>query len=479
MPGTLRRLSPARVVARFGRFEWTLIAIVALGWTIRLVYILAVRQEHFDQFGVVGDAYFYHRGANLLAEGKGFINVFNYDLRHIVQQDAGHPILYILWLWVPSVLGFMGTLPHMLWTSVLGVGTIVLTGLAGREMVGPRTGLIAAFFAAIYPNVWSYDGFLLSESMSIFLATLAVWLAYRYRRAPSLPRALALGGACGLAILGRSELVLLIPLVLIPLALASRTVPFTTRLKWLGAALLMALTLIAPWVVYNNTRFEKPVFITTGYFITLLTASCDDVYYGPNIGYWSMPCAVGPADRIKAWTVDTSVAEEEYRRVAFDYISHHKDRIPAVVLARWARYTGIWDLIHNFDQVHKDIFPEGREPWIAWSSAMMFFVLGPLSIGGALVLRRRHIPVYPVGALIIITFITTTITFYQNRYRASAETAFCLLAAVAVDAGWGQLAARRRSTETAVDSEAEGRPRAIDAEPATADPSVTMSPSGR
>jgi hypothetical protein len=25
-------------------------------------------------------------------------------------------------------------------------------------------------------------------------------------------------------------------------------------------------------------------------------------------------------------------------------------------------------------------------------------------------------------------------TFYQNRYRASAETAFCLLAAVAIDA---------------------------------------------
>ena len=252
--------------------------------------------------------------------------------------------------------------------------------------------------------------------MSIFLATLAVWMAYRYRRSPSLACALALGGACGLAMLGRAELALLIPFVLLPLTLATRTEPLVKRLKWFGAAVLVALTLIAPWVIYNATRFEKPFLLTNSYFITLLTASCDDVYYGPNIGYWSMPCALGPANRIKAWTIDTSVAEEEYRRVAFDYISDHMDRVPRSC-SRWARYTGIWDLIHDFDQVHKDIFPEGREPEIAWSGAMMFYALGLLSIGGALVLRRRHIPVYPVGALVIITFISTTITFYQNRYR--------------------------------------------------------------
>jgi len=48
-------------------------------------------------------------------------------------------------------------------------------------------------------------------------------------------------------------------------------------------------------------------------------------------------------------------------------------------------------------------------------------------------LRRRRIPVYLVAAPIVITIVAITMTFYQNRYRASAETAFCLLAAVAID----------------------------------------------
>ncbi|MFM8303844.1 MAG: glycosyl transferase, partial [Actinomycetota bacterium] len=167
-------------------FLWGLVAIVVVGLVIRVVYIMTARQGFFDDFKVggdpfkLGDAYLYQRGAVLLAEGKGFVNPYQYDLFGIRQEDASHVPLFMLWLWIPAVLGFTGAQAAALWSAVLGGGTIILVGFAGREMAGPRVGLIAAVFAAVYPNVFSHDGFLQSETMAIFTVTLTVWLAYRY-----------------------------------------------------------------------------------------------------------------------------------------------------------------------------------------------------------------------------------------------------------------------------------------------------------
>ena len=69
-------------------------------------------------------------------------------------------------------------------------------------------------------------------------------------------------------------------------------------------------------------------------------------------------------------------------KAAIDYIKDHKGRLPAVVLARWERYAGIWDLTHNFDQVYKDEHVEGREHWVAWGGAIGWFVMLPFAIYG-------------------------------------------------------------------------------------------------
>jgi len=418
---------------RWGRFEWTLPAVLVLGVAIRFAYFWFERRPNFAEVGVVGDAIFYHRGANLLADGKGLINTIYFDKYGTIHQD-GHPPLYIFWLTIPSLLGLTSTTAHVLWTLVIGAATIVVVGYAGREIVGARVGIIAAFLAAIYPNVWSHDAILTSETMSIFTVTLTVWFAYRYWRVPTIGRAAALGLAVALGVLNRSELALFVPLIVIPVILGRSEQPWSERWKRLLAAGLVILVLVGPWVGYNFARFDKPVFLSTGLGVTMLTANCDGTYYGPDIGYWQIGCAIPTENRIKAWTLDQSVVDADYRHEALQYISHHKGRFAYVTLVRWARYTGLWDLTHNFDQVHKDEFPEGREPYVAWSSVFLWFVIAPLAVAGAVILRRRRIPVYLVAAPIVITIVAITMTFYQNRYRASAETAFCLLAAVAIDA---------------------------------------------
>lgn len=434
--------APAGGPSRADRFAWGLAAIVVVGFAIRVVYILTSRQDFFADFKVggdpfkLGDAYLYQRGAQLLADGKGFINPYQYDLLNIRQEDASHVPLFMLWLWIPAVLGFGSAQTAALWSAVLGAGTIVLVGLTGREMVGARVGLIAAACAAVYPNVFSHDGFLQSETMAIFTVTLTVWAAYRYWNHPTRWRAVWVGIGCALAMLSRSELALLVPVLLLPLVLRTRDTGWGERFRRLVFAGIAVAVLAGPWVVYNMTRFERPVTLSDNFGYTLLTATCDSTYYGEGIGYWDFACAEPTYERIDAVNNDRSVNEVAFRKEALDYIKEHKSRVPIVTLVRWARFVGVWDLATGFDQVDKDQFVEGREPGIAWGGALMFYPLAILSIVGGVALWRRRITILPVVAPLVVVFIAITITFYMNQYRASAETCLCLLAAVGVDAIW-------------------------------------------
>lgn len=423
-------MADGRQRARFWRL---LVALTAAGLAIRVAYVLLARRDLI----VEGDAIYYHFGANLLADGHGFIVPLELA-RGLTLQAADHPPLYLLWLAFPSVFGLDTPVWHMLWSCVLGAATIAVVALAGREIAGPRVGLIAAGLAAVYPNVWSHDGFLQSETMAILAAAVAVLLAYRYWHRPSLGRIAALGAVCGGAALTRSELLLLVPFVVIPLVWLTKTIDLRRKIQWLVVSGLAAAVVLAPWVGYNLTRFKHPVFLSTGYEVTLLTASCDTTYYGELTGYWSQGCGIKTPRRY-----DQSQKALAFRRAALDYIGQNKSRVPVVVLARWGRITG---LFRPTQQVRLDNVVEGRELWVAWSSLGMFYVIALLAIVGAVVLRRRRVPVSPLVALPTIALIAVTLTFATNRYRAIAEGGLVLLAAVATDAGLRRLGARRRGT---------------------------------
>ena len=183
-------------------------------------------------------------------------------------QAADHPPGYLAFLAIPSALGMTSSLTHLLWSCVLGTGTVVLVGLLGRAAVGPRVGLLAATIAAVYPNIWIPDGSLQAETAAMFTTALALLLAYHYLQRPSLLRLVALGAACGAASLTRSELILLVPLLVVPIALV-RGPETRRRLQWLGASVLATLVVIAPWVGYNLTRFHHPVYLSSQFEVLL------------------------------------------------------------------------------------------------------------------------------------------------------------------------------------------------------------------
>ena len=65
----------------------------------------------------------------------------------------------------------------------------------------------------------------------------------------------------GIAMLGRDELTFLVVFLVVPLVLLARALSWKRRFAVLGVALLATGLVVAPWVGYNLSRFQKPVFI--------------------------------------------------------------------------------------------------------------------------------------------------------------------------------------------------------------------------
>ena len=422
-------------------FAWSLAAITAGGLALRIAYVLIERQD----LEFTGDAFFYHEGANLLADGRGFISPVElefFDGR--VAEAADHPPAYLVYLAIPSFVGLDTELAHLSWSCLAGAATVALTGLLGRAVAGPRVGVIAAVLAAVYPNVWAHDGALLSETLALATTTAALLLAYRYLAAPSWLRLAAIGGMAGLAALSRSELVLLLPLLVVPLALRTGAIDLRQRLRWIGTATVATALVLAPWVVFNLTRFDRPVLLSSQFGGTLAVANCDDTYYGKFLGYWSLQCSVPIALEAHEDGLDQSGEEARLRKHALDYISDHKSRVPVVVAARWGRMIGVF---RPGEYVDLEQLPEGREGWLAYANLVSLWLVLALAATGTVMLRRRQAPLLPLLVAPLIVLIAVTIAFYNPRYRAAAETSLVVLAAVAIDAGIGRF--RRSRPEPA------------------------------
>ncbi len=149
-----------------------------------------------------------------------------------------------------------------------------------------------------------------------------------------------MGVAVGLAALSRSELILLSVMVIVPLVLLVRTVPLGRRIGWITAAAATCLGVVGPWVLFNMTRFDHPVYLSAGYEITLSTATCDLTWYGEFTGYWNIQCPIGVLQRhgVDSRGADQSELAKLFRQDSIDYIRSHEKRLPYVLLALGAHH---------------------------------------------------------------------------------------------------------------------------------------------
>src|SRR3954451_328672 len=128
------------VLGKRNLFWIVLAALAALGGAARLIWIVG---RTWNPNGLIVDSLYYHRVANFVAAGQGFISPDALDHGHTIPTAEKAP-LYPLVLAFESKLGATGIEAHRLLGVALGMAGIVLVGILGRRRAGPAVGLVAA-----------------------------------------------------------------------------------------------------------------------------------------------------------------------------------------------------------------------------------------------------------------------------------------------------------------------------------------------
>jgi hypothetical protein len=401
-------------------FRLGLIGITVAGAIWRLTYLLFVK---LDDSVMLNDSLYYSMQAGRNSEGDWFRD----GLTQLPGAEHG-PLtsLYLTpWSLLPGdLVGW-----QRFATTLLGIATVAVIGLVGRRLAGPTVGLLAAAIAVVYPNLWINDSVIMSEALACLIVAVALLVALQFDARPTLALAAGLGALAGLAALARSELGLL-------------AVGFAI-LAWLRSAgvarralipinvVAAAILVVAPWSLYNLSRFERPVLLTTNDGTTLLGANCDSTYYD-DIGGWDLRCL---GDLPPVGSVDASVPSEERRDQAVEYVTDHLGRLPLVVAARVGRLLDVYGLS---SLVALDVGEEKAE-WAVWAGIVCWWLLAIAAIVGWRALRHPG-PGSPERdrarwwlAVPIFTVLLTAILFYgAHRIRAPAEPAVVVLAATGV-----------------------------------------------
>jgi 4-amino-4-deoxy-L-arabinose transferase-like glycosyltransferase len=388
-----------------------LIALAGLG--LRLGYLFGPAH---DVKGI-GDWYFFHWGANLIADGHWFVEPFFKTFHGRLVPSAGHPPLWELLLSGVSALGGTSYLAHRAVGCVVGAAAIVLIGLLGRRVGGDRAGVAAAAIAAVYPVMIAADGSLMSESLYSLLIAAVLLLALRLRERADVRSAAALGAAIALAALTRSEALSLVVLLALPIALTRGA----RRWRLAGVTVLAAALLIAPWTIRNWSELGRPVVISTNDGTLLAGANCGLTYHGEDLGFWNIKC-------ISERSIDNEARQEaRWRSEGASYVKDHAGRLPAVLGVRLLR---TWDLYQPRRMV---AFAEGR--WIRADQAgvVAYFLLLPLAFAGGVLLRReRRGDLLVLLAPVALVTLLSLIGYGIPRFRAPAEITIVVLAGVAL-----------------------------------------------
>jgi 4-amino-4-deoxy-L-arabinose transferase-like glycosyltransferase len=464
------RLSAHRRVDRVTR--WLLVAAL-LGLAVRVVYVTAAQRGPctFQYHGYVGvyhsactgsaghtnDQVFYNAAADSLALGHGF----NGQLPgRSGEAEADHPPLTVIVLagvsfafdhpplqWVadrsvlaPHVVEQTNVREQRYFLALLGAVVVFLIGLLARSIAGDRAAIIAAFVAALYPNLWVNDGLIFSETVTNLVVVLTLILAVRAWRRPSTTRLVLLGAACGLVALGRAELLLLAPLLIAPIAWSARGGGTAVVVRGLAVGLLATALVIAPWVAFNNVRFRDRTFLSTNDGLALAGANCHKAYYGDGIGLWYLvpPCsftdaqiaALGPVDAAgHRRAPDESEVSTAYRTRAVDYMRAHWKRVPLVVAARIGR---TWSLFQPIEMITYNE-GESRVRPVSWAGLVTYYPLAIAAIAGAVILWRRRLrrALWVLVTPAIAVTVAVAVTYGQVRFRAAAEPSIVVLAAIA------------------------------------------------
>ncbi len=411
------------------RGEWIALGvIVAFALTLRLVYLHEI-QDHPLFRTLMGDPAVYFAQARDIAQGK------------LVPEHAyfhSSP-LYPFFLALVARLGGAGFEPIRVVQSVAGTLSVLLIFLLGRLTVGTRSGLIAAFFAALYVPLMFFEGEVLEITLVITALLGSLVFLQLADRGGGAWKAVAAGALLGLAGLGKPNLLLFAPVGALWLALhgRKRRERRARVVRVLPAVLFFAAAgvVILPATVHN--------FRAEGDFIPVSSNGGINFFIGNHRnspGVFQVP----PEMRFDLRLASKSTAERETGRPlsageVSDFwagktladISANPGRWLTLMGRKFVLFWNHYEIPNHYHLYYVKLFaPVLRIP------VGTFGVVAPLGLFGlALAVRRRK----RVGLLILfgLSFMASVVPFFiTGRYRLAIVPVLLVGAGFAVESLW-------------------------------------------
>jgi 4-amino-4-deoxy-L-arabinose transferase-like glycosyltransferase len=367
------------------------------------------------------DSFFYHLVASNLADGHGYV----WGATATASWPPVYPSLVSL---VYLVFGHHPQAAYVL-NAFIGAATVMLLYWVARRALGGREAIFSAAFLALLPSQIIFSDILLPETLATFevVAFLALVLALPDRRRSWI----FFGAAAAIATLTRAEGGLLL---VVPIAIAWRTLPHREAALRAGIAIAVTIVCIAPWTIRNALAMDAFVPLSTNGGQTLWSAHNPKANGGP--------IRTDPL-------FDAALAKRYPDRRRYDVERDHILRTDAI---EWARGHPGWELAQIPGRAahlvgpaspvvddwldpplnHAVIGPNARfrlgmAADIGWFGLLTLSVLSMLTLGRA---AWRNRLLFGAGVyLATMTLFYCLIFFGSYRYRTPLEPLLILIAA--------------------------------------------------
>lgn len=314
---------------------------------------------------------------------------------------------------------------------LLGLATVQLVLWLGRawcRTCGLREGwaALAALLVLCDPILLNQSTLIMTETLSTFLAVLALAALTRASQTDSPGFAFVAGGVLGLAALSRPTFLLWAFFVIIGLIFTARS---RGRGLLNGAILLLATVLVlAPWVIRNYSSLGRPIVATTHGGYTLLLGNNPDFYdwlRSPTGAVWKSDAFDREVNRRRNITAPGDEAQND--RNEYAEAGQNIAEQPVMFLRACAfRLLSLWGIVPN--QVDT-LTARLRYPVAVWYGVEFL-----LALAGICALRKRvwQAP-WLWGLLLAISFTMVHTIYWSNlRMRAPLMPFVALLASVGV-----------------------------------------------
>ncbi len=390
-----------------------------LALAVRLVHLWEIRQAPFFPL-LMGDALSYDLWARHLAAGDWLGTGVFY-------QAPLYPYL----LGVLYALGAQGPLVVRVCQAVLGAIACGLVAMAGGHLFGRLAGLAAGTLLALYAPAIFFDSLLQKTALdAVFVGWMLVITARLVARV-TIARSAWAGVALGGLTLVRENALVLLPVLVLWLWLRSRRALAPVVAVTLGVGAMLTPVAVRNWVVggefhLTTSQLGPNLYIgnhegATGTYVPLRS--------GRGSAAFERQDATELAEQALGRPLGPGEVSQYWRREAVAWMGLHP--------GTWMQLLGkklllVWNATEATDT--EDIYTYAEWSWpLRLSGAVLHFgVLGPLSLLGLWITRRRWRELWVFYAMGAVYMVSVAVFYVLGRYRYPLVPLLVLFAGAAV-----------------------------------------------